>query len=140
MTDRQVGGLGASIDLTAIPDRRVGSLGAQVDLVPPQTFERQVGSLGVMVETSPPVGNVVGALGVLAELVETPARRLSSLLLMVEYVAGSGPIIPTTAARWAGSVFEMGTSSPLVYWSSGMFQLSGTSPVVWQTDHFEEAP
>lgn len=138
MTDRRVGGTGANVDINAAADRRTGGLGAQVDLVPTQTFERQADSVSLMVEVVPPTGDVTSALVVNLDLVPVhPSGRLGQMGVMVDYVLS---LIPTTAARWSGTLFEMGTASPLTYWSAGAFRSSGTNPVIWQTDHFEMAP
>lgn len=154
MTDRRVGGTGANVDITAQSDRRTSGLGVQVDAVPPQTFERQIDGLSLMIDAVPPTGDVATALGVsvdlvaasprmsgalaaLADIVPTRVAQFGSMGVMVDYVLS---LIPTTAARWSGALFEMGTASPLTYWSAGAFQSSGTSLVVWQTDHFGVAP
>lgn len=64
-------------------------------------------------------------------------RQLGSIGMMVDYVGSAAAV---NAARWSGTAFEMGTSSPLTYWSSSAFQTSGSKPVLWVTDHFEIAP
>ena len=57
---------------------------------------------------------------------------------MIDYVVSA---VPTNAVRWSGTVFEMGTASPLVYWSGSGFGSTTSDPIViWQTDHFELAP
>lgn len=137
MTDRQVGGEGLNVDINALPERRVGAEGITVDILPPLVGERQTDSLGINVDFTYPPGVQYGAYGVKVELVPISSRQLGALGMLVDYVVSA---IPTNAARWSGSVFEMGTSSPLVYWSAGAFQSTGTGLVVWNTDHFEVAP
>ena len=115
-------------------DRNTGGLGAQVDLAPPLISERQTGALAVQFDYLYPSGRALGQLSASVDIVPVhPSGWLGAIGLMVEYVAS---LVPTTAARWSGSVFQMGTASPLVYWSSGTFQSSGSTPVNWQTDHF----
>jgi len=115
-------------------DRQVGGEGLNIDVVPTAPHERQTGALGLNLDIAVPPGTVVAHLLSNVDLVPSGiARRLGNVGLMVEYVAS---LVPTTAARWSGSVFQMGTASPLVYWSSGTFQSSGSTPVNWQTDHF----
>lgn len=118
-------------------DRNIGGLGAQVDLKPLLVGERQVDALVVQFDYLYPSGTFYGHVGVNLDVASVhPSGRLGTIGMMVDYVVSA---IPTAAVRWSGAVFEMGTSSPLVYWRSNRFDSSGTAIVVWQNGRFEFA-
>ena len=115
-------------------DRWVGSEGLNVDVVPPFAGERQTGSVGLRIEYTFPLGVQVSHAALSLDIVAVQAaRRLGSIGMMIDYVPS---LVAANAARWGAQVFEMGTSSPLVYWSAGAFQSSGTTPVVWNPGAF----
>ena len=137
MTDRQLGGEDLNVDLRA-GQPRLGAEGLNVDIQPPLSNQPQLDHLSLQVDFTYPQGVQFGALPINVDLVPGGvARQLANIGLMVDFV---GSLVATNAARWSGSLFEMGTSSPLAYWSAGTFQSSGTKPVLWVTDHFELAP
>ena len=135
MTDRRVGGEGASVDLR-VGRPQVGSEGLDVDVVVSHP-QSEAGQIAVQVDFTFPKGPQTASLGTTVDFTTGMARRLATIGLMVDYIAS---LVPANAARWSGAAFEMGTNSSLVYFASGAFQSSGTKPVVWATDHFEIAP
>jgi hypothetical protein len=130
-------GVGILLKATVPATRQTGGIGVVVDVAPPQDKIRQTASVGLNVDVVVPLGVQYGQAAVSVDLVPVTSKRLGMLGIMVDYVYSA---IPTTAARWSGSAFETGTSSPLVYWDGTAFAPSGTSIVVWEDDHFEEAP
>lgn len=126
MTDRRSGSVGLTADLRrtgVITNRQTGMLGLRVDLLPLAHSASESGFVGLQVD--------LARTGIIVN------RQTGSVFLNVDYGAS---VVATNAARWSGTAFELGTSSPLVYWSGTAFGSNGIKPVLWVTDHFEVSP
>lgn len=123
MTDRNVGGLDARLDIKA-GQPQVAGAGANVDVVPAHP-ESRVGAQGLTVDYTWPQGVQFGELGLTVEYVRVPVA------------------IP--AVRWTVRTFQLTGSAPAVYWDNPakVFRLARPDlpVVVWNTaatpDRFE---
>jgi hypothetical protein len=136
--ERRVGASAVQLDINALASRLVGAEGLTVDVLPPLFGERQTGQLGLQVDFTAPQGVQFGAFATSVDFVPSSSKQLGAFGVMVDFIPS---LIPTTAVRWSGSVFEMGTASPVVRWNGTAFVLAGSDPiVVWEADKFGVAP
>lgn len=131
-------GVGLLLKSPVPATRQIGSLDLNVDVAPPLLRQPQIGALAFNVDFAFPKGVQYGGLGITVDAQTNPARCLSAVGVMVDFIPS---LIPTTAVRWSGSAFEMGTAAAVVRWTGTAFTTTGGDPiVVWEDDTFGVAP
>ena len=143
MTDRNVGGLDARVDIKPAGQPQIAGVEANLDILS-QTRESRIGGEALTLDYTWPTGVQYGELVATVEHTFNPTRRLGNVLVMLDYVPTLGP--PVGTVRWSASshAFQIVGSDPAVMWSTAdTFVTSGSFPIVIWNDvdnRFEQAP